>query len=354
VIEHKGAEASALPAVSQAAVVATNFAMTLLKQGIPRREIIIPVIGHTGMSVVFGATIILEDSFPTYIPLSEHLSLSNPQQSKAAFAYFRKSSKHCKNFYEYLLTQTWSAVDWLTPPLQLRLDNDLFVKTIDLSTYKRGIGMFHANDSNPLEVDAGIWNLMTVLNLIYRDPAARSHVEYPLSIRSPDNASQNFYQIIYRNLVQAGYQIGAPNRMTDESLFDSYVAKLTQAINDIHKVGVIHVDLYLSNVMWRVIDSTEPSVDIKIIDWDASHALSRGDFHPNVKGKLVEYFGQGNVKFGVEHDLLYLGVLSLEKEEHAPLWQALSSNDKMTIDAAFRSLLTVQIEEQDDYKDAGG
>ena len=40
--------------------------------------------------------------------------------------------------------------------------------------------------------------------------------------------------------------------------------------------GVVHLDLYLSNIMWRELESGE--IELKIIDWDAAHFITESLF----------------------------------------------------------------------------
>ena len=334
IIEHKDAEASAFPAISQAAVTATNFAIGLLKRGVPRQSCIIPVIGHSGITMVIGATIILEPTFPTFIPLSKHLDLSDPYESKVAFAYIKKASEHCLALYQLLLGIAVPPDVRKVPQVRMALDlsnnRSLFIKTIDRATYQRGIGLFTDHNHDPTDVDSGIQNMMMVFNKLYNS-AARQYVEFPLSIRTPDSASTKFYQIIYQNLSTLGFVIGAPNRMTNEEDYNKYCISLRRAVHAVHAAGVIHVDLYLSNVMWK---KSGDEVEIRIIDWDTSQLLCQEDFHPNIKTKLENHL-KLEVTFGPEHDNLYLSILDLERDVYSEYWNQLSSNNKPTIDKAF-------------------
>jgi hypothetical protein len=343
VIKHKGAEASAFSAISQAAVIATNFAIALLKRGVPRQSCIIPVIGQSGIAMVIGATIILEPTFPTFIPLSKHLDLSDPYESKVAFAYLKKASEHCLALDQLLLRIAVPPDVRKVPlvPMALDLSNNrsLFIKTIDRATYQRGIGLFAGHDEDPTDVDSGIQNMIMVFNKLYNS-AARQYVAFPLSIRTPDSASRKLYQIIYPNLSTLGFVIGAPNRMTNEEDYDKYCLSLRRAVHAVHAAGVLHVDLYLSNVMWR---KTGDEIEIKIIDWDTSQLLSQKDFHRNIKAKLENHLHL-EVTFGPEHDNLYLSILDLERDVYNEEWNQLSSNNKQTIDKAFCSLLNYSLE----------
>jgi serine/threonine protein kinase len=297
--------------------------------------------------MVIGATIILEPTFPTFIPLSKHLDLSDPYESKVAFAYIKKASEHCLVLYQLLLgiavpPDVRNVPQVVRMALDLSNNRSLFIKTIDRATYQRGIGLFTGHNHDPTDVDSGIQNMMMVFNKLYNS-AARQYVEFPLSIRTPDSASMKLYQIIYRNLSTLGFVIGAPNRMTHEEDYNKYCLSLRRAVHAVHAAGVIHVDLYLSNVMWK---KTGDEVEIKIIDWDASQLLSQEDFHPNIKAKLEDHLHL-QVTFGPEHDNLYLSILDLERDVYSEHWNQLSSNNKPTIDKAFFSLLNYSLERKD-------
>lgn len=337
-IEHKGAGFSAMPAVAQAAVTATNFAMKLFLDGVPRTECIIPVIGNTGLSFVAGATIVLDVSFPTYIPLSKHLDLSDPVERQIASAYIAKASAHCEELYNFIRTTVLSSHE--RQPLELVVDDTYYIKTLTRDVYQRGLGLFAAHNADNDAIENGIHHMIDALNLVYKSPESRSFAEYPLSIRTPDDASDDCYQIIYRDLTKLGFRIGAPNRIENEDLFDLYATALTAAVESIHNAGVIHVDLYLSNVMW-LHNAEAGLMEIKLIDWDASHCLDEGKFTDNIETALNAYLGDEHVNFGPEHDRLYLKVLCLEKDMYSEQWRNLAENEKETVDRAFRELLEI-------------
>ena len=222
----------------------------------------------------------------------------------------------------------------------LALDDIYYIKTITLPVYQRGSGLFAGHDINHLDVENGIHHMIDVLNLVYAPPESRPFAEYPLSIRTPDDVSDGCYQIIYRDLTNMGFRIGAPDRITHEHI---YVVALTDAINCIHRAEVIHVDLYLSNVMW-LYNKQDGMVEIKIIEWNASHCLNEGIFVDNVEKSLIKYLGKEHVHFGAMHDNLNLSVLSLDKEKYSMQWQCLANKQKDVIDAAFQELLKIVLE----------
>ena len=80
-LEGKGSEASILPALAQGAAEGTNFCMGLYAQGIPKEHCVVPVIAYNGLSMCFGATMLLDDTFPTFVPLSKTLDLMDEYDS---------------------------------------------------------------------------------------------------------------------------------------------------------------------------------------------------------------------------------------------------------------------------------
>ena len=86
-IEVKGADGSILAAILEGTINGTNFAMHLYAAGVKSSEVVVPVIACTGLCMVIGAVKLLEESFPTYIPLSKRLDISDPIESKIASAF---------------------------------------------------------------------------------------------------------------------------------------------------------------------------------------------------------------------------------------------------------------------------
>ena len=113
-----------MPTVAQLAVSATNFAMKLLIDGVPSTECIILAIGNTGLSFVAGVTIVLDESFSTYIPLCKHLDLSDPVERQITSAYIAKASAHCEKLYDFICTTPPSSD--MPAPLGLVVDDILY------------------------------------------------------------------------------------------------------------------------------------------------------------------------------------------------------------------------------------
>jgi hypothetical protein len=348
IIENKGGEGSISAAVVQAAVTGSNVAMQLLALGLPSDQCVVPVIGNTGIMMAFGAVVVLRGSFASFVPLSKRLDLGDPIERTLASAYLEKAVAQCHLMGNTLreLQPNLGMAPYVVKNNVDEMSLDVcgyHVKRLSEEVFARGLGLFASSAATDhYDVGPGFEHMIEVLNLIFASETAREFAEYPLSIRTPDEQSDQCYELIYRDLVAEGFQIGAPDRITDGDMFAKFVTAFKSAVASVHEAGVIHVDLYLSNVMWRVVGD---AVEIKLIDWDAAHCLDEGDFVPKVKSELDEYLGAGHVHFGVRHDLLYVSVLDLTLTKyHENQWQALASRDKKKIDMAFRALLQSVIE----------
>mmetsp|Transcript_3559 Transcript_3559/g.5041 ORF Transcript_3559/g.5041 Transcript_3559/m.5041 type:complete len:446 (-) Transcript_3559:107-1444(-) len=330
-LENTGAESSLLPAVAQGAATATNFCISLMAQGIPVDDCVIGVVSNTGINICFGATILLEDSFPIYIPLSKQLDLLDDYESRVASAYLQKVATHARNL---------SRAGRMRPPpvvndMVLNLER-YFVKTLTQEVFDRGIGLF-TRSGDKTDVHNGVNHMIRCLNLLYNSKA-RDVAEYPLTIRTPDSSS-DYFELIYRDLGPLGFVSGTPNRMTEPEVFQTFVIELKRCVDLVHSAGVIHGDLYASNIMWS--RTVENDVIIKIVDWDASHCLEEGGFNEAIHKILADrvYAGQ-SVSFGVCHDLKYISVYEMPLEErHHNEWMELASGQKERIDGAFQTLM---------------
>jgi serine/threonine protein kinase len=172
------------------------------------------------------------------------------------------------------------------------------------------------------------------LHLLYHSPA-REYIEFPLSIRTPGNRDEH-YEIIYRDI--SDYRCGTPDRIEDEELYQSFVQELKRIIALVHEAGVIHVDLYASNVMWK---QENGKILIKIIDWDAAHCLEEGDFNFTIRGILESQYEGQVVEFSTAHDDLYLSAYEIPySSESETIWRNLGSGEKPLIDDAFSYLLS--------------
>jgi hypothetical protein len=342
ILEIKSADGCILHACSQAVVTATNMQLGLLNKGVSADQCIVPVIASTGLVMTFGVSVVLSPSFPTYIPLSKQLDLSDPFEREVAAAYLVKAITHARELGTRIpKSKTQQKDSFSQIALCLR---EYYCKELNPIVSDRGLGLFDSTN-NPLHMQPGFIHMFEVLNKVYASESARGFAEYPLAIRTPDEGGGcRYYSLIYRDLTLLGYKIGTPNRVTEPDVFEAYRTELRRAVDAIHAAGVIHVDLYSSNVMFRVDNvgnsSQTPVVSIKIIDWDGSHCLNEGHFAKKVEPRLSNFLGSKHLHFGIAHDINYVNTLFLEYiEDEKETWTDLASGDKTRMDGALKILL---------------
>ena len=328
--ELKGGNVPILLGTRQSAVYGSNFAMSHLKRGISRQQIIVPSYSYNGMLIQFGATVILEPSFPVYWSISKVLDMSDANDRRLALAYIRKANSWLDTLSTIQPTSSLSSVE-----MKLNL-SFYYVKKISKLVAERGFQLFSNHGCDKLSQGVEHWS--RALNLLFLDLEVRPHVAFPLAIRSPIEVDGD-YIIIYDDLCKEGYSIGCPNRMKEEAVFDAYRTELSRIINLVHGAGVVHCDLYSSNIMWKKRASGGNEVDIVIIDWDCAHCLSEGQFCPNITKALSGHLPTRDAAFGTTFDKKYVDVLFIEcrVSDHDD-WTQLASNEKSAIDESFYRL----------------
>ena len=333
-IELKGGDHSLLQGNRQAAVYGSHLAMGFLKRGFPIEQVIVPLYTYTGMQIQFGATIVLKPSFPVYWTISKLLDVSDANDRRLAVAYIQKANSWVEHLDSLTLFYQSSI-----PLNNMELDKSAYyIKTLTDDVCKRGFELFSYQKSG---ISQGIEHWGRVLNLLFQDRDVRPHVAFPFAIRSPNTSNnENEYMIIYKNLCVEGYKIGCPDRSNESDLFDIFREAYCRVVKMIHKAGVLHCDLYLSNVMWRKRSASSGDVvDVVIIDWDCAHCLIEGNFHPKILEALKNHEPNRNAKFDTSFDDRYVEVLNRKYiDSESKYWADLASDIKPLVDTAFYHL----------------
>ena len=357
VIELKGGDSGLLEGSSQAAAYGTHVAMKLYQLGIDLDDIVVPSYTYNGMLIQFGATFLLEPSVPVYYTISKVLDTGDFIDRKIAMAFIHKANCWVRSLHEKIQHYKGKEIKTPTSNIKMLLDTSrYFIKKLTPNVLGRGFGLL-CDIGGKNDVSQGIEHWGRVMNCLYNDPAVRPYVAFPLAIRTPDQGSSD-YAIVFKDLTQEGFTIGAPNRNTHTKLFDTYRQKLRELVNAVHMAGVIHVDLYPSNIMWKARNKSSTSsqaqesasasscavhesfdVDIVIIDWDCSHCLDEGDFRIQVSHALRGRNPTRDAPFAASFDDFYVDVFFREHyPEENSLWDAVASGSRLDVDRAFYQL----------------
>ena len=120
-------------------------------------------------------------------------------------------------------------------------------------------------------IQSSVFHYFKIMSQLHRHPDCRDVVLFPICVREYED-SIDHSSIVFPKL-GPDYKIGLPDTQEQREL---YFGKLKSAIRGIHMAGVVHLDLYLSNIMWKELGSDE--IELKIIDWDAAHFITESLF----------------------------------------------------------------------------
>jgi len=170
---------------------------------------------------------------------------------------------------------------------------------------------------------------------------ARGDALAPLTVRTADRRLGGEAALVFENLTPRGYRIGMPDSEFEcDALFDAIVA----AVERIHAAGVVHLDLYPSNIMWSKVGAV---FSVVIIDWDSAHFI--GEILPDlVRGRLQQ---RALYLMGAEPPTEAIETLDTSLISLLSTWRhevTLKTLSKERLDAAFNVLV---MREEPDHLD---
>ena len=131
------------------------------------------------------------------------------------------------------------------------------------------LGWYHLKSVNTFfEVVDGDCRDKSLVRFFEMTSILRSHgfACSPLAYRLGDKKS-GYDAIVFENLHRLGYCIGLPRESTEER--QKLVGAMKEAVAQFHSLGLVHMDLYLSNVMWC--KDLNDVYSVKIVDFDSIH-----------------------------------------------------------------------------------
>jgi serine/threonine protein kinase len=338
--EGKGGESSLAAAFRQAAIYTSSMAMERFVAGVAAADVVIPIIAYNGTSIQFGATILLPPCFPVAMVVSQMLDIGDLEGNRLARAFYRRAADAASRMKKCALLPVKPP---RISPMELCTEGHYF-KILDCAALGRGLGLFCPSRSYEDQIATGIAHMMQTLNVLFYSPA-RKFVVFPLSIRSPQEGEtlhssfgscpERSYWLVYRDITFDGFLMGTPPR-SDDVVFDRYIHALAGAVTEVHKAGVVHLDLYPSNIFWK---SDEGVVEVRLIDWDVAHQISERELPQGIESANRAGHSRKSSHLSFAHDLSMLEVLSSTSRD-SPFWASLNGVSKSDMDDAFFSMLS--------------
>lgn len=291
IVECKGSESTVLRGAGEATAIASNAAMALFKIGLPVADIVIPILSFTGTQVQFAAVYLLEHSFPAVCFLSRPLQIQTESIRVAKylcamldFTVQLEGVVSGKHEAGELVSRKQFKME-LSPERYYLKKMDQFFACYDGDPSKeRSLNHF-------LRVTEKLKSLITVC--------------LPRTIRLGEIRGGSKSADIFVFDMLTGYNIGFPD---DEADRQSLLEAMRAVVSDLHALRVVHMDLYLSNIMWKKLE--DGTFGVKLIDFDAAQALDDRLLTDNVRKRLAESETDLFALFGPRpteaYDMIYL------------------------------------------------
>lgn len=296
--EAKGADDSMAVAYPQAVQVASDAACRLLEAGLPIECCVIPFITCTGHLIQFGVVQLLPQSYPMAFRLSSELSLLVRVDRIKISSMLWSLAQHLQEMSEIALTAIRAAPKSPSTGFQRALlDQDahffkpVFTKWIDMAPKisKQHHRSLHLNyqlchcmdifkNLSQLESVCAPIGMMAMPN---RYDQERFHSFVSSKIEGFKASYKDFIGgateeevflpghpiLIFPNLQILGWKNCTEDNISPDLYGnrEAFISALSGVLEEVGNRGVIHLDLRLENIFYRVRNG---NFEIKIIDWN--------------------------------------------------------------------------------------
>lgn len=284
--------------VHQVVKYACSAAAGLCQAGVDPDGVVVPWTVSNGHEELHGAAYMAAPCLPLAVVPSPVLDLYKAHDAAAAHVFRVKAARQTKLSIG-LLQAAKESSSFLGLQATHGRSAPPFAASFSLSTIWPKWGGVNVTAESAEGDHVVLFRVFEVFAVLYASSAS-TNVCFPhCYLTGISNGHIKCDQaLLFPNLKRDGYQCALP---TDESVIKLFINALKQAVAKIHEAGVIHGDLYLSNVMWRLSED-KLSVEIKVIDWDTAF-LARGKVPPD-----WEALWRDTPKWALHQDKLAEGV----------------------------------------------
>ena len=256
--------------VPQALVSAFSAAADLRAKGLPLGDCVVPFITHTGVLEQHGVAYLLEPCLPCAVLTSPVLDLTDLEGQRRAVSArwaFRRIAEHTAS-----VVNRFSVSSPTTTEVAL-----------DLSVYfcKKPLPFVGPR------VEHSVLHQLRLFESLRGSPAAND-VILPIAVLMQHPVEGSGWSegpsIVFprwKNFFHGVPLAGVPLR-------GDVLAALRAALRRLHAAGVVHLDLFPGNILWRVADGTSV-IELRLVDFDA--ALFSSQLIPERARDIVERNG---------------------------------------------------------------
>ena len=263
--EYKRSTRTCSDALPQAFALATSIAIGLLQCGVPSKQVIVPVDVTNGRSMQFGAVYIACGSMPLCWTLSKELDLSMCSDVITAHLHLCKVQQHIGTMIDVLRQRTHLA-SYDAP---------------NLTSIPRGIwgkpGCLSDEVYPELPLESSLHHVLSVLAVL-DSAGVHDCVCYPMGFGEvvTPGSSDSSWCAFFADLttISDDNPTTFTKNVPDGPTGVLFAAAFRAVVARIHGAGVVHGDMYASNLLWR--QAGDGSIQVKIIDWDTCFLIEDG------------------------------------------------------------------------------
>jgi len=266
--EYKRSSMTCSDALPQAFALGTSVALGLLQGGVPPAQVIVSVEVTNGRSMQFGVVYIACDGLPLCWTLTEELDLSVPRDVIKAHLHLCKVRQHVGTMAK-MLHEIGYQQEAAEPERAItHIPNSIWGK-VNCLTHRVYPTM---------SMESSLHHVLSVLTTLYKR-GVRDCICFPMGfgLATKSSKADESWYAFFPNLTITSHDnpVAFTENVPDGPTGARFAEAFEMAVREVHDAGVVHGDLYSSNLLSSCMPE-DGHLQVKIIDWDTCFHIKDG------------------------------------------------------------------------------
>lgn len=281
---------------------ATNLCLGQLKHGLSCSECCVAFLSTNGQLYQFGFVTLLPPAFPV-------MHITSPVIDAIDMAGTKLAAAHLHIMREFCRAQDRKLRSCATPAA-----GKIYVALDEQIHYQKPVNKLFKRCNTHIQSLLNMYKIFQKLHDNKVDVAV-----LPVAIRSGVLNERDYmcHDVLIFPMLDSEFQMGVPQ---DNVEFSAYIKELKRSYKLMHAAGVVHVDGYPSNILWK--KDINGAIVIRFVDFDAASVIDQ-PFDLGIHELLNSaeycgsfyYWGGDALKARAEHDAWFVYLYSLMTTE---------------------------------------